>query len=90
MSNFVLTTDFVVALHNNKNCGTGMSECDMIKLLKKIGKSNGFQKFAITIDKSYLKYIKNNTYQTQEIDTSKLDDFYKDLYKNAVDVFHKE
>jgi hypothetical protein len=84
-----MITDFCVGLENNKRCGTGINEGDMIKHLKKLNKSNGFKTFSIIVPEKYIKYIRGD-FQTQPIPQEVLDDYsydYKRIYKNALMVY---
>ena len=81
-----MITDFCVGLENNKRCGTGITEDNMIKCLKKINKSNGIKTFSIIVPTKYIKYIKGN-FQTKPISEQTLDDpaaDYRRIYKDAL------
>ena len=74
-----LITDYVVGLHNKST-----TEAEMIKHLKKCGKSNGYAYFSLIIDKKYLKHIKKN-YRLRNFTDEEIEEWW--WYKNAVMVF---
>lgn len=84
----MLTTDFAVGLHNNS-----ITIPNIIKHIKKCGKSNGYKYFSFIVETKYLKHIKC-PYKSKPIDIEKLKDEkfyeqYKTIYKNAVMVSPK-
>ena len=82
-----LITDFTTGLLNNKNCGTGITEGEMITQLKKLNKSNGYKTFSIIVDKKYLKHIKGDYNNEPVIVENSGGINYKDIYKNSVKVW---
>lgn len=83
MSMDLLFTDFAVGLHNNS-----ITIPNMIKQIKKCGKSNGYKHFSLILETKYLKHIKC-PYKTKPINIEGLKDEkfyeqYKTIYKNAV------
>ena len=69
MSESALMTDFTLGLLN-KN----IYESDVIKHLKKVGKSNGYKYFSFIVPSKYLKHI--------NCDYHKKTDCFKDLSKS--------
>ena len=87
----IMITDFCVGLANNKKCGTGITEADMITHLKKLNKSNGIKRFSITVYRKYLKYIKGE-FLIKEIPVEVLEDTtfdYRTIYNDACIIYSK-
>jgi hypothetical protein len=79
-----LITDFAVGLTNNKRCGTGITESEMIKHLKKVGKSTGYKYFSFTVPKKYLRHIKTTDYCMKEVNGEEYGEEFIEIYKDCV------
>ena len=81
MSESALITDFTLGLLN-KN----IYESDVIKHLKKVGKSNGYKYFSFIVPSKYLKHINcdydKKTDCFKDLDNSQHN--YTEIYKNSV------
>lgn len=73
-----LITDFTVGLINKS-----ITKQEIIKHLKKIGKSNGYKYYSVVVPKKFIKYIK------ADFDTKCVQE-YADFYKNSILVYQKQ
>ena len=90
----ILMTDFATGEANfSRVFGIGgISQADIIKHLKKCGKTNGYKTFSFIVNEKYLKYI-TCEYEKKKIDLVSLAEYeedmtdYNEIYKNAYQVW---